>query len=85
METPRSEIIAEALELSRRLAAVAEIDDKLAGPVLDRMGDAQLAAVWLALPLDELEGRSPVEAWVAGDQVSVEWSIQRIRGEPKDV
>mgnify|MGYP003347734520 CR=1 FL=1 len=62
-------IVAEALQLSQRFAAVAEIDERLARLAYEHnQGDAQLAATWLALPLEELSERTPVEAWAAGDR-----------------
>lgn len=71
MSPAHAQITAAARDYARRFASITTLDDALARLAFLACGDAELAAVWLALPLDALGGRSPAEAWAEGDRAAV--------------
>jgi hypothetical protein len=72
MDTPHSKVLAAAREIARRYDAVGVVDPELAQIAFAANDDdAELAASWLALPLDDLDGRTPVKAWADGERERV--------------
>ena len=61
-----------------RFESLQNLDDYRAQAALDQVGDPALAAVWLALDLDELDGLSPLEAWRSGRKGQVRRALERM-------